>query len=515
MNIDLDDTNLLIYPDTVGNYSLFVLGKSIASYAYKAVDLEVVCGVNSQNIQLVDAEAATINVVKNQDGDFELILTTNETESLFTEEYTDQCLIEVYHITDSDGNDFANDTDLYAILNLDSRNGSSVEFNSTYTGDGNETEVTYEFQIIAEAAGGNMISKNITVNLVVCGYESVTLAEDGDGVAGELQITDYIDNTGSTQATNVSSLFLSNDTDCPLIDFKLKPADWNETVGFDSVDYTDDNVDLTDEEMVTSTITEQTTDFLIVGKTTSGLLTPKDVTVRILPACVPENQTITVVDATALEMTHDKNQGVITIVNETDLDMMFNMSNLDACLIDNYRVVHADNSSEILEGEDAYALFAVDETDGLSILLNTDLAAQDGLTRLLEFNYAIEASNAGGSTSYKDLSINITVCGYETITVNDTNINTTDFTDFAIEVVGTAQEVDISEWFTSNDTDCPVVLSIVSETDLGDTYLIDSDVLELNPITLGSLPFAIQADTIGEVTDSVNVTYTVTCGPDS
>jgi len=145
LNIDIDDTNIILYPDTVGNYSLFVLGKSITSFAYKAVDLDVICGANSQNIMLAEDSAETINVIKDQAGDFEIIFTETDTEAFFSEEYTDQCLIQNYTLVDSDGNDIADDSELYSLLNLAARDNNSVEFNSTYSGAGDEIEVTYEF----------------------------------------------------------------------------------------------------------------------------------------------------------------------------------------------------------------------------------------------------------------------------------------------------------------------------------------------------------------------------------
>jgi len=189
-------------------------------------------------------------------------------------------------------------------------------------------------------------------------------------------LTDYIDNAGATQTTNVTILFLSNDTDCPVVNYALKPSTWTESDFFNSTDYTgDDNVDLTDDELVISTITQQETEFLLVAETLSGVLAPKNVEVRILPACTVADQTITLVDSAALEMVHDKSQGVITIVNETILDSLFDVSNADSCLIDNYQVVHAGNSSAIADTDEAYGLFDIANIDGLNILLNTDLAA--------------------------------------------------------------------------------------------------------------------------------------------
>jgi hypothetical protein len=186
LNFYISGTDLNLFPDTTGTYSFFVLAESPSGeHIYKEVTLSVSCDGSSVSIDLATDGTLIINALKNQDGDVIELLTEAEAQALFSVT-SDQCPIETYTLLTAAGDAIEDDTDLFAALALAARVGDEISIDTSVTLDdtldGTVVSLDSTFMIRAAAAGGFSADQNVTIKVIVCGWEDLTLVTDQKAV---------------------------------------------------------------------------------------------------------------------------------------------------------------------------------------------------------------------------------------------------------------------------------------------------------------------------------------------
>jgi len=75
----------------------------------------------------------------------------------------------------------------------------------------------------------------------------------------------------------------------------------------------------------------------------------------------------------------------------------------------------------------------------------------DGTVTSLNFNFKIKITAAGGVTSTKDVSLTITVCGSEALTLADSTVY-----EKILDIGAADFTLDLAPLFTTSDAYCPV-----------------------------------------------------------
>jgi hypothetical protein len=128
----------------------------------------------------------------------------------------------------------------------------------------------------------------MSVSVVVCGYEVISV-NTTDIPEPLLVGLSTLDATGPSY--DLEAWFSTNDTFCPVTEYKLKASTWTDTDGFDSADLTSDNFELVNSTFLDfNSTTAGDTDFKVVITTISSVLLERNVELSV---CSDSDQTIT------------------------------------------------------------------------------------------------------------------------------------------------------------------------------------------------------------------------------
>jgi hypothetical protein len=180
-----DDGDLLLFPDTTGNYTFYVLATTTSGmHIYKQVDMEVApaCPNENDTFSLANSNTLTIRRDKNI-GNTEELLSNEDIQALFELKTPEQCRIrEIEIFKESDDELIVDGDEGFDLLNLDERD-STGEMNltartSVSRTDGTVLDVPFTFRLKATANGGGSIFKTVTYRIVVCGSERIIAVDD-------------------------------------------------------------------------------------------------------------------------------------------------------------------------------------------------------------------------------------------------------------------------------------------------------------------------------------------------
>jgi hypothetical protein len=175
------------------------------------------CDFVFQVITLESNTTEVFTVLKNEG--VVTAISADDIEALFVLEDDNRCLLESFDVVHS-GNDtlVAEGDELYAVLDLANRDNFSLSIDSDIEAqDGSVTTIDYEFKILATANGNVTAEKDVVLQIVVCGWEEVTEADSND----TLEYSLAVDPAAETTEVVLSSLFSTNDTDCPVTSYYI------------------------------------------------------------------------------------------------------------------------------------------------------------------------------------------------------------------------------------------------------------------------------------------------------
>jgi hypothetical protein len=483
--------------------------------AFKQFTISVVCGPTSQVIGTT-ADGATLyyEVVKNL-GVLE-VLATAEVEGLFSEETVGQCPIQTYELvhTDNDTAIVVGDDD-YSLFDLANNVANELNFLSDIDAqDGQTLNITKEFKVKATAEGGAVGYQTIEIDIVVCGYEVVSLV-DSTTVAESLQVR-----YNTTAEVNMTALFSTNDTDCPVIGFALKADDADPDTATDLNDTQTANAVIVSTNLVLSGIDPGVVPLFVQGTTVSSNYANQ--AVELTNTCDLLSQDIQLAADGSLEYAVDKNQDTIELVSSADLTGAFTLIDDARCIINAYEVYTEVDGALIASGDDLYTVLDIaNRADTLgAISIDTTVAPTDGTVVYVPYSFAVKAVAEGGNVNWKLVDANITVCGSETLSLTD---DTTYTSTLDIDQAATATEVDLAAMFATDDDYCPpnVYALFLDDTDYDTATDPSADELlnfnstdstmSLFPEAEGEYTFFIYAVTESGVQATRPATLTVQC----
>jgi len=159
-------------------YTSYLLALSITNKgAYKSFEYTVSCGPESVEISVEDEHK--IKAIKNQEPEFETIVTSDMMTDYFTLSHT-RCPIQSYEMKsryEDDINQFSED---YTVLDVENFDGTFVHINTTLEPtNGLVVLQSHRFTIKATYEGGAYAFQAIRAQIVVCGYETLSLTDEG------------------------------------------------------------------------------------------------------------------------------------------------------------------------------------------------------------------------------------------------------------------------------------------------------------------------------------------------
>jgi len=196
-------------------------------------------------------------------------------------------------------------------------------------------------------------------------------------------------------------------------------------------------------------------EFKVASFTIANVYAWKHVCVSISDPCTATDQIITPVDPEPLVLEYIKHNGVQMMLDEDAVEDLFQYNNSKRCLAIEYEIYSADGS--VIDSEDdLFSVLLLGQRDNFSISLDTDSAPQDGTVVELSYPFKIKAINAGGAFGWKDVEFKIIICGYETL--DAATLATQDYTVFIVNAeFAEAENKLLSDFYTTNDTDCPAI----------------------------------------------------------
>jgi len=159
-------------------------------------------------------------VLKNQDPVVVSLLEEVTLQSLFVRTETSRCAITNFEILDAQGTAIGSNDSLYTLLDVANRNSNLIKIDTTVAQtDGTIVNVEHTFRVKAIAEGGASLIKDVTARVIICGFESISLASPSQ-IDKTLVVRDNV-----TDIIPVSGLFLSNDSFCPVNSYAVKMSD--------------------------------------------------------------------------------------------------------------------------------------------------------------------------------------------------------------------------------------------------------------------------------------------------
>jgi len=172
------------------------------------------CDIDSNDIRLNSnfEDTISLDVAKNQ-GRVSLV-TESVAYSFFTKSDSNRCGIDSVEYKFSNGSVITDGTKLYDLLGLGSASDNSISIDTDLElTDGFVSNFFYDVTYEATTAGGNVISKDINIRLVICENEVISLVNATDKVY-ELWLDQP---TAETITEPALEWFESNDPYCPPI----------------------------------------------------------------------------------------------------------------------------------------------------------------------------------------------------------------------------------------------------------------------------------------------------------
>jgi hypothetical protein len=255
---------------------------------------------------LSDGNYRSLEVQKNEG--FRTLFDRNDVIGMFYEDNSYRCLIYDYELRHPSNNSLIEPGQkLFDMLDLGNRIDESIEMDTfREMTDGTIANEEYDFDIVAKAYGGVERVVTVSLNHVICRYESIS------GVDTPLTWTLPVLPNANETLFNFSELFGTNDSYCPPINFEFFRHADQELNYYFYYDMVTDDYDLANYNFVNEThmmLFPQWPDeyrFFIVARSVFGTQINNVATAEfhIDVICVPESQTMTVVDPSAIEYRH-------------------------------------------------------------------------------------------------------------------------------------------------------------------------------------------------------------------
>ncbi len=118
-----------------------------------------------------------------------------------------------------------------------------------------------------------------------------------------------------------------------------------------------------------------------------------------------------------------------------------------------------EDESSILSSDDLFDRLGLASSTDHSVSIVSDIEAQDGTVLNIPITFKIMAVTKGGAKGFKDVTIQIIVCGEETLSLDDVN-----FATFTLDIPITApahEDKSLASFFISTDPDCPAITHTV------------------------------------------------------
>ena len=301
--------NLLrLFPEALGTYNFWIEGKTVSDkVAYKPVQLTVVCGALSQELTLESTGSHEVEVLKNQNPVIVSLLDEATLQSLFVRTVTTRCPILSFELQTSAGAALASGDSLYSLLDVANRVTNLIKIDTTVAmTDGTVVNIEHPFKVKAIAEGGASLNKDILARIIVCGFESISLASPSL-IERTLVVRDNV-----TDSIGVEALFVTNDTFCPVNSYAVKMSDASPSTATDPTAEQTLNVWLDQLEIKLFARDPGTFTFWIQGVTTTGKFNNQPA--ELVNTCGPNSQDIWLAVDGADQISVEKNQNPAVII---------------------------------------------------------------------------------------------------------------------------------------------------------------------------------------------------------
>jgi len=189
----------------------------------------------------------------------------------------------------------------------------------------------------------------VTLNIIVCGYETLTIDED----AAHTFNWDFVDNP-DPRTESLTPFFISNDTDCPSVSHTVyTSASKDEPTEAEAAKFqiaTEGENDVEVVQLLGNELGQFT--YFIEGETVTGETAMKEFLLDVV--CGSESQTVSLVDSEAFEVSLDKNQDVASLISAADVAGFFEVAASDRCPVESYVLLDS-NGDEIESGDSLYS----------------------------------------------------------------------------------------------------------------------------------------------------------------
>lgn len=168
-------------------------------------------------------------------------------------------------------------------------------------------------------------------------------------------------------------------------------------------------------------------------------------------------QVITLTNSGAQSINVDKNTGEQELLfSDDDVTGMFQLNNINRCLIFEYEIRHLNNSVVAPTDELFNILQLAERTDitDASILVNTSVPLTDGTVISNDYSFLIVAKAEGNVEKSKRVDLSIVICGTETVD-HDSDLTRT----WTLDILPTASVLvyNYEALFSSSDPYCPPI----------------------------------------------------------
>lgn len=225
----------------------------------------------------------------------------------------------------------------------------------------------------------------------------------------------------------LDSLFITNDTDCPVVSYALKLTNLDPFTDEDpsEIDLQYYHIkDITNLEITAQDLGIGNYSFFVLGKTQAAKYIYKEYELEIDYDCTPTNQDVTLTNDGAHVVEMLKNEGTVNMLTYNQMASLFTLSDTDPvhCPLWRFEIYASDGSTDLASNSELYSRLALGSferntiPDFPTLTFDTDVTFADvGNTLTKDFTFTIKAIAEGGATATKTVTAKIVVCRYEQI----------------------------------------------------------------------------------------------------